>query len=80
MKTLIFLLCFLALSDASLAGSCSKIGNTTFGSDGTTYNRIGNTTYGSDGTTSNRIGNTQFINGPNGTTTCNKIGNTTYCN
>ena len=57
--------------------SCSQIGNSTYCSDGTTYNRIGNTTYGSDGTTYNQIGNT--IYGSNGAR-CTKIGMTTYCN
>jgi hypothetical protein len=38
--------------------SYNRIGNTTYGSDGTSYNRICNTTYGSDGSSCSRIGTT----------------------
>jgi hypothetical protein len=55
--------------------SYGKIGNTTFGSDGTSYTRIGNTTFGSDGTSYSRIGNTTF--GSDGTS-YTKIGSTTF--
>ena len=46
-----------------------------------TYSRIGNSTYGSDGSTQRRIGSSTFITESNGrTTTCSSIGSTTYCN
>ena len=63
-------------------GSTStQIGSTTFGSDGTTVNQIGGTTFGSDGSTSQQIGNTTFIKNSDGTTTtCQKIGASTFCN
>ena len=40
----------------------STIGNTTFGSDGSSSTTIGNTTFGSDGTSCTRIGNSTFCN------------------
>ena len=54
-----------------------KIGNTTYGSDGTNWQTIGNTTYGSDGTNYQKIGN--FTYGSDGTR-CQKIGAFTHCN
>ena len=77
MKTVKFTLiaCAFGVCFSVGAQTYNRIGNTTFGSDGTTYNRIGNTTFGSDGTTYNRIGNTTF--GSDGTT-YNRIGNTTF--
>lgn len=53
----------------------NRIGNVTYGSDGTSYNRVGSTTYGSDGSTYNRVGSTTY--GSDGTT-YNRVGNTTY--
>lgn len=57
--------------------TASTIGNTTYRSDGTTSTLIGNTTYRSDGTTSTAIGNTTY--GSDGTT-ASTIGNTIYIN
>ena len=63
------------------AQTFTTIGNTTFSSNGTSYQQIGNTTFGSNGTTSQQIGNTTFINGPSGQTrTCQQIGAQTFCN
>lgn len=59
------------------ANSYNKIGNTTFGSDGSTYTQIGNTVFSNDGTSYNRIGNTTF--GSDGSS-YQKIGNTTFSN
>lgn len=55
--------------------SYSTIGNTTYGSNGSTATTIGNTTYRSNGVTSTSIGNTTYhSNGTSSTT----VGNTTY--
>ena len=55
----------------------NTIGNTVFGSDGSTSTQIGSTTFGSDGTTVNQIGDTTFVNRPNGgSTSYNQIGGT----
>ena len=46
-----------------------------------TYTRIGETTFGTDGSTINKLGNTTFINHSDGSsTTINKLGNTTFIN
>jgi hypothetical protein len=52
-----------------------RVGNTHFSSDGTTYNTIGNTTFGSDGSTMQRVGDSYF--GSDGKT-YNKVGNTIF--
>ncbi len=57
------------------SGSCNRIGNTSYCSDGSTYNQIGNTVYGPGGSTYTKIGNS--IYGPGGST-YTTIGNTTY--
>ena len=44
------------------ATSYTTLGNTTFGSDGSTYLHIGNSTFGSNGSTCTSIGNTVFCN------------------
>lgn len=57
--------------------SYSQIGNTTMGSNGTSYNSVGNNfTFGSDGTNYIHSGNTTF--GSNGTT-CFTYGTMTQC-
>ena len=53
----------------------NTIGNTTFGSDGSTIQRVGNTYYSSDGTTYNTVGNTTF--GSDGST-MRRVGNSYY--
>lgn len=58
-----------------------QIGNTTYSSSGNTYQQIGNTTYGSNGTNAQQIGNTTYINGAGGAhRTCQHIGGQTFCN
>lgn len=52
-----------------------QIGNTTYGSDGTSYRQSGNTTYGSDGTIYRQSGNTTY--GSDGTN-YRQSGNTIY--
>jgi hypothetical protein len=42
--------------------SYQRIGNFTYGSDGSSYQKIGNFTYGSDGSSSQKIGNTTYVN------------------
>ena len=64
-------------SSAQAAVSCSKLGNKTFCSDGSSSTRIGNKTFNSDGSSSTRIGNKIF--GSNGTS-CSVIGNKVFCN
>ncbi|MCX6719831.1 MAG: hypothetical protein NTV36_01875 [Candidatus Staskawiczbacteria bacterium] len=71
-----FLTIFLFNAKDVFAVSCTKIGNSTYCSDGTTYNQIGNTLYGSNGSTYNRIGNTTYGSGGS---SCTKIGSSTYC-
>jgi len=58
------------------AVSCSKIGSSTYCSDGTSYTQIGNSLYGSDGSSYNTIGNTTYGSGGS---SCTKIGSSTYC-
>lgn len=55
--------------------SIQKVGNTYFSSDGSMYNTVGNTTFGSDGSTMQKVGNTYFHSDG---TTYNKVGNTTF--
>lgn len=90
-KTLIVL--SLALTSVSLvAQTYNRIGNTTYGSNGTTYQQIGNTTYSSSGKTYQSVGDTTYSStgktyqqtgsttyGSDGTT-AQQIGNTTYIN
>lgn len=61
----------------TFASSCSKIGNSTYCDDGTSYSQIGNTIYSSDGTSYSQIGNTTY--GSDGSS-YSRIGNTTYSN
>lgn len=72
---------FLSLADSAFALTATKIGGTTYYSDGTTATRIGGTTYFSDGTTASSIGGTTYFSNPNGFNgTANTIGGTTYFN
>lgn len=64
MRLTLVALALVACSAQAQQVSCQTIGNMTFCSDGTSYNRIGNQTFGSDGSTANRIGNQTFINPP----------------
>ncbi len=72
---LFFFLSFLIGVKGSLASSCTRIGNSTFCDDGTSYQQIGNSTFGSDGTSYQRIGNATF--GSDGTS-YQQIGNATF--
>jgi hypothetical protein len=62
MRTIAILLAATFAASAWSQTTCQNIGNMTYCSDGTNYNRIGNTTYGSDGSTTQRIGNQIYIN------------------
>jgi len=44
------------------AESYNRIGNTVFGSDGSTHQIIGNTIFSSDGKVCNKIGSSTFCN------------------
>lgn len=62
----------------------TKIGNTTFSSDGTSYTKIGNTTFGSDGSSATHVGSTTVVTTPAATTpsptkVCTTIGLMTTC-
>jgi len=67
---------FLGVSEVH-AVTYTQIGNTTFGSDGTSYSKIGNTLFGSNGTSYTKIGNTTF--GSNGSS-YTQIGNSLFGN
>ena len=56
----IIALSLLLVSTNGISGSCSQIGSTTYGSDGSSYLHSGNTTYGSDGTTCMQVGDTTY--------------------
>ncbi len=56
--------------------SYTEIGNTVFGSDGSSYTKIGGTVFGNDGTSYTNIGGTTF--GSDGSS-CTEIGSTTFC-
>lgn len=64
MKTILVSLLTIVATSALAQTTCQTIGNNTFCSDGTSYNRIGNMTFGSDGSSAQRIGNQTFINPP----------------
>jgi hypothetical protein len=53
----------------------AKYGNTTYGSDGSSYTKYGNTTYGSDGSSYTKYGNTTY--GSDGSSYTN-YGNSVY--
>lgn len=57
--------------------SYSAVGNTLYGSDGSSYSQLGDTIYRNDGTSYRNVGNTLY--GSDGTSYSN-IGNTTYSN
>jgi hypothetical protein len=64
-------------SNAFAQTTYNQVGNSIYGSDGSSYNTVGNTTYDNHGNSWNKVGNT--IYGSDGTT-CNKVGNSLYCN
>jgi hypothetical protein len=71
------LLTLVFASSATAQTTYTKIGGTTFGSDGSTQTKIGNTTFGNSGSTATKIGNTTFGSSGSAYT---KIGNTTFGN
>ncbi len=48
------------VATCTYADSWSTYGNTTYGSDGSSYTRYGNTTYGSDGSSYSNYGNSTY--------------------
>lgn len=64
MKKLILCLALISLSANAETVSATRIGNTTFFSNGVSAGTVGNTTFYSNGSTSTQIGDTTFINAP----------------
>ena len=76
-KTMVLLIAGLLSSTTFAYETYTQIGNTSYGSNGSSSTRIGNSSYHSNGSSSTRIGN--GIYNSNGSS-CQLLGNSAYCN
>ena len=75
-KTMVLLIAGLLSSTTFAYETYTQIGNTSYGSNGSSSTRIGNSSYHSNGSSSTRIGN--GIYNSNGSS-CQLLGNSAYC-
>lgn len=62
MKTIFLLITMVSMQ--SFAQTYTRIGSTTYGSNGISYTRVGATTYGSNGSSYTQVGNTTYETNP----------------
>jgi hypothetical protein len=62
MKTLLILITLISIQ--SMAQTYTRVGTTTYGSNGAIYTQVGQVTYGNDGTSYTKVGNTTYETNP----------------